>query len=84
VAVGIAAILHPVGALNRPAPHRARTVIPEMAPARAPGSDGTISVGGWLLDAGEKRAELRGATRWVTYDNLIANIAILYVAGFRL
>lgn len=55
----------------------ARTVILEMATARAPGSDGTISVGGWLLDSGEKRAELRGATRWITYDNLIANIAIV-------
>lgn len=37
----------------------------------APGSDGVQTIGGYLLD-GEKHTSLRGSSRWVTYDNLLA------------
>jgi hypothetical protein len=45
----------------------------------APGSDGVISYGGWLVD-GEKNPKLRGATKWVEQDNLIANMASVAAA----
>ena len=48
-----------------------------MATTRAPGTDGAISVGGYLLDVGERNQKLSGANRWVTHANLIANITII-------
>lgn len=53
-----------------------------MAPAHtpAPGSDGTYSHGGYLLEQGEKNAKLRGANQWVTYDNIVANVTIVAAA----
>ncbi len=40
----------------------------------APGSDGVIAYGGYLVE-GEKNPKLRGSTKWVEQDNLIANMA---------
>lgn len=53
--------------------------MPERA-TKAPGSDGQVSYGGFLLDTGEKKSQLTGATRWVTYDNLLANVTVVAAA----
>lgn len=46
---------------------------------KAPGSDGVVALGGWLYQH-EKNTKLSGASRWITYDNLHANIAIVAAA----
>lgn len=50
-----------------------------VAKRRAPGSDGVIAIGGWLYEY-EKNPKVSGANRWVTYDNLHANVAIVAAA----
>lgn len=46
----------------------------KLAAGKAPGSDGVIAHGGFLLDA-ERHADLVGSNRWVKYDNLSSNCA---------
>lgn len=43
----------------------------------APGSDGIIAPGGYLFSTGERNSKLTGESRWVTQDNLIANVTII-------
>lgn len=45
----------------------------------APGSDGVISYGGWLVE-GERNPKLRGSTKWVEQDNVLANMASVAAA----
>lgn len=65
-----------VNALGRAAPNLDRAVSlavdAVLAQRKAPGTDGVYAPSGFLYDSAEKNAALRGATRWVTYDNLLA------------
>jgi hypothetical protein len=51
-----------------------------VATPRAPGSDGVIAPGGFLFETGERNSKLIGSNRWVTYDNLLANVTIVAAA----
>jgi hypothetical protein len=48
-------------------------------PGKPAGSDGVATFGGFLIE-GERNSKLRGSEKWITYDNLIANVAIVATA----
>lgn len=47
---------------------------PSGKPKTAPGSDGVVTIGGFL-GSSEKKPSLIGPNKWVTQDNMVANIA---------